>query len=430
MKPGLRRVPPPDLDAIGSDTTLVAKIRDEIATTGPITFARFMELALYDPDGGYYRAEAARPGRGGDFLTAPEAHPIFGRAIARHVADVWRLLGSPAPFSIREFGAGGGALAAALLDGLAREVPDIEAVVRYRPVEVEGRRLDELRMRLAAAGSPVADVPVEPDPGEPIVGIAFANEVLDALPTHRLVARGGLLHEVFVGWGTDGAGEGFVDVEAEPSSPALAQRLRAEGVRLAEGQAAEVCLAVDGWVASAAAGLERGELLTIDYGHAADALYDAVRRPRGTVLAYLRHVAHDAIYRAVGRQDLTAHVDVTAVERAAAQAGLAHLATVDQGPFLAALGAGELLVELQSGGASGAGGGTGAGDNAGAGAADLKAYLEARAALVRMIDPAAMGAFRVMAFGRGLPPGALPRGLDVRGGLPGDLTEPHQTAPN
>ncbi|HET9456008.1 MAG TPA: SAM-dependent methyltransferase [Candidatus Limnocylindrales bacterium] len=421
MEPGLRRVPPPDLDAVGSDPALVAKIRDEIAANGPITFARFMELALYDPDGGYYRASRAGPGRGGDFLTAPETHPLFGRAIARHVADVWRLLGSPAPFTIREFGAGGGALAATLLEGLAREVPGIDAVVRYRPVEVEGRRLDELRARLAAAGSPVADVPVETDPGERIVGIVIANEVLDALPTHRLVARGRGLREVFVGWGPDGSGEGFVDVEAEPSSPALAERLLVEGISLAEGQAAEVCLAVDGWVASAADGLERGELLLIDYGHPAEALYDPARRPRGTVLAYLRHVAHDAIYRAVGRQDLTAHVDVTAVERAAARAGLAHLATVTQGPFLAALGAGELLVELQSSG------------GAGTGVADpgvLQAYLEARAALVRMIDPAAMGAFRVMAFGRGLPPGALPRGLDVEGGRPGDSTEPHQTPPN
>ena len=422
MEPGLRRVPPPpDLDAVGSDPALVAKIRDEIAAAGPITFARFMELALYDPDGGYYRADRARPGRGGDFLTAPEAHPIFGLTIARHVADVWRLLGSPAPFAIREFGAGGGALAAALLEGLAREVPGIEAVVRYRPVEVEERRLDELRARLAAAGPPVADVPVEADLGEPIVGVVLANEVLDALPTHRLVTRGGRLREVFVGWDADGAGEGFGDVEAEPSNPALAERLRVEGVHLAEGQAAEVCLAVDGWVASAAAGLERGELLVIDYGHPAVALYDPVRRPRGTLLAYLRHVAHDAVYRAVGRQDLTAHVDVSAVERAAARAGLSHLATVDQGPFLATLGAGELLVELQS-----AGGASGGVTDAGV----LRAYLEARAALVRMIDPAAMGAFRAMAFGRGLPPGALPQGLDVSGGRHGGPTRPHRTTPN
>jgi SAM-dependent MidA family methyltransferase len=144
----------------------------------------------------------------------------------------------------------------------------------------------------------------------------------------------------------------------------------------------------------AAAGLARGTLLLIDYGHPAPELYDPVRRPAGTLLAYLGQQAHGDIYHAIGRQDLTAHVDVTAVERAAAAADLRHLATTTQGSFLAALGVGDLLVGLQSGPA-----------------AALQEYLEARAALVRMIDPAAMGAFRVMAFGRGLPDEPPLRGL-------------------
>jgi SAM-dependent MidA family methyltransferase len=389
--PQLRRIPPPDLGAVTSDEELLARIRAEIERDGPITFARFMELALYDPDGGYYRAGDARPGREGDFLTSPEASPIFGRAIARHVADVWRLLGEPSPFTIREYGAGGGALAAGLLEGLGRASPALAEAVRYRPVEVEPRRVDELRSRLTRAG--VADR-LEPDDGTPIVGAVIANEVLDALPTHRVVGRRGRLREVFVGW-RDG---GLADVEGAPSSTALGERLAAEGIELADGQAAEICLAVDRWVAEMAAGLARGTALLIDYGHPAAALYDPVRRPAGTLLAYLRHTAHDAVYRAVGRQDLTAHVDVTAVERAAARAGLDHLATTTQSRFLEALGAGELLVELQ-------------GEPNAATPAGFAAYLEARSALVRMIDPAAMGGFRVMAFGRGIPRGERPRGL-------------------
>ena len=392
--PGLRRVPPPDLDAVEGDADLVARIRAEIDRSGPITFARFMDLALYDPAGGYYRADRARPGREGDFLTAPEASPIFGRAIARHVADVWRVLGEPKPFVVREYGAGAGSLAIGLFDGLGRSEPSLAAAVRYRPVDIEARRVDELRSRLAAAGPPVADVPVEADDGAPIVGVALANEVLDALPTHRVVQRGGALREVHVGWG----GDGFQDVEGEPSTAALGERLADEAIRLADGQSAEICLAVDSWVAAMAAGLERGEALLIDYGHPAGDLYDPVRRPAGTLLAYLRHTAHEAFYRAVGRQDLTAHVDVTAVERAAARAGLDHLATMTQSRFLEALGAGELLVELQGG-------------SGGATPAAFQAYLEARSALVRMIDPAAMGGFRVMGFARGLPAGARPRGL-------------------
>jgi SAM-dependent MidA family methyltransferase len=385
--PQLRRIQAADLDRVESDPVLVARIRSEIEDGGPITFARFMELALYDPETGYYRAVSARPGRAGDFLTAPEAHPIFGRAIARHVADVWDVLGRPPGFTIREVGSGGGALAEGLLAGLAADGSALAGKVRYRPVEVEPRRLDEFRGRLAATGLAGR---IEVDDGSPIVGVVAANEVLDALPTHRVVRRDGRLREVLVGL----SGAGFADVEDEPSTPALAERLASEGIELVEGQAAEICLALDPWVAEAAAGLTRGVLLLIDYGYPAWELYDPVRRPTGTVAAYLRQRAHGDLYHAIGRQDLTAHVDVTAVERAAAAAGLEHLGTTTQGRFLAALGAGDLLVELQSGPG-----------------ARLQGYLEARAALVRMIDPAAMGGFRVVAFGRGLPVASVLRGF-------------------
>ena len=385
--PQLKRIPATDLDTVESDARLVGLIRDEIERDGPMTFARFMELALYDPESGYYRSGSARPGRGGDFLTAPEAHPIFGRAFARHVDDVWRALGQPDDFTIREIGAGSGALAEGILIGLAADGSDLAASVRYRPVEVEPRRLDELRHRLSTAN--LADR-LEADDGAPIVGIVLANEVLDALPTHRVIGRDGRPRELFVGW----RDSDFTDVEGDATTPALAGRLAAEGIELADGQRAEICLAVDDWVAAAAAGLARGQLLVIDYGHPAEELYDAVRRPAGTLAAYHAQQVHHDPYRAIGRQDLTAHVDVTAVERAADHAGLVHLATTTQGRFLAALGAGELLVELQSG------------PNA-----SLQDYLEARFALVRMIDPAAMGGFRVMAFGRDLPIGATLRGL-------------------
>jgi SAM-dependent MidA family methyltransferase len=385
--PQLRRIPAADLDAIGSDAALVGRIRDEIERDGPITFARFMELALYDPESGYYRAKAARPGRAGDFLTAPEAHPIFGRTIARHVDEVWQALGRPPEFAVRELGAGGGALAEGLLAGLVTDGSALARDVRYRPVEVEPRRLEELRGRLAALG--LADR-IQVDNGAAIVGVVLANEVLDALPTHQVIQRGDRLRERLVGLGD----AGFVDVEDEPSTPALAERLATEKIELAEGQAAEICLAVDAWVTEAAAGLGRGTVLLIDYGHPATELYDSARRPAGTLTAYLGQRAHGDLYHAVGRQDLTSHVDVTAVERAAVEAGLRHLGTTTQGRFLAALGAGDQLVALQTGPA-----------------AALQAYLDARAALVRMIDPAAMGGFRVMAFGRGLPDDSPLRGL-------------------
>jgi len=254
--------------------------------------------------------------------------------------------------------------------------------LRYRAVEVEPRRLEELRARLG-------DV-VELDDGTPIEGLVLGNEVLDALPTHRVIGTGRGLDEVYVAV-VDGR---LADAPGPPSTPALGARLAAEGITLAEGQLAEICLATDAWVAGAAAGLAKGLLLLIDYGHPAVLLYDNRRRPRGTLAAYVSHRIHDDPYRAIGRQDLTAHVDVTAVEVAAAAAGLEPVATTTQGRFLAGLGVGELLVALQSGPD-----------------ADLAGYLDAKASLVRMIDPAAMGRFAVMAFGRGLPVDAPLRGL-------------------
>ena len=154
---------------------------------------------------------------------------------------------------------------------------------------------------------------------------------------------------------------------------------------LADGQRGEICLEVDRWIERAANGLRRGVLLVIDYGHPAAELYDPRRRFAGTLATYQGHQVDDDPYRAIGRRDITAHVDVTAVERAAAAAGLVHLGTTTQAAFLAGLGVGELLVAAQ----------TGPG-------ATLQRYLETRSALVRMIDPAAMGGFRVMVFGRGL----------------------------
>jgi SAM-dependent MidA family methyltransferase len=340
-----------------------------------------MDLALYDPDGVYYRSEAARPGREGDFLTAPEAHPIFGAALSRAVADAWDRLGRPDPFVLREYGAGTGTLAVAILDGLARERPNLASAIRYEPIEVESRRLEAIAARLEAAGQGARlTVPASPD--RPVDGFILANEVLDALPTHRVVQRAGELREVLVG-SRDGA---LVDVEADPSTPALARRLSEEGVALADDQQGEICLAVGGWIETAAAGLGRGVLLLIDYGYPAAELYDPIRRRDGTLRAYLRHRVHDDPYVHVGRQDLTAHVDVTAVERSASAAGLTHLGTTTQAEFLVGLGTEDLLHAIQADPAT-----------------TMEDYLAVRSALVRLLDPAAMGRFRVMAFGRDWP---------------------------
>jgi len=408
VTPAVRREAAPDLDAVGEDEDLVARIHGEIARDGPITFARFMDLALYDPDGGYYRAEAARPGRAGDFLTAPETHPIFGAALARSVADTWDRLGRPHRFVLREYGSGTGTLALAILDGLRRERPDLYGTIRYHPVEVEARRLGAIATRFAAAGhgvtldgedraagAPGQDAGAPPDAADDrrVDAFVLANEVIDALPTHRLLVRAGVLREVLVG-SRDGA---FVDVEADPSTPAIEARLDAEGVRLSDGQRAEVCLVLDPWVTDVAAGFARGVVVLIDYGYPATELYDPIRRRDGTLRAYLRHRVHDEPYAHVGRQDLTAHVDITAVERTATAAGLAHLGTTTQAEFLVGLGTEDLLQAIQADPAT-----------------TIEDYLAVRAALMRLLDPSAMGRFRVMGFGRGWPDGSPPAGFGFR----------------
>ena len=392
VTPGLRRDPHPDLAAVGEDEGLVSRIHAEIERDGPITFARFMELALYDPDGGYYRGAAARPGRDGDFVTAPEIHPIFGAAIARALAEIWERLGNPDPFTLREHGAGTGTLVVAILAGLEREGSPLADRLRYEPVEVEPRRRDAIIARLADIGRSGAIADAATTSG-PIQGVVFANEVLDALPTHRVLVRGGVLREVFVG-SRDGA---FVDVEGDPSGPALAERLRLDDVSLADGQRGEICRSIDPWLADVAGGLDRGALLLIDYGYPAAELYDPVRRREGTLRAYLRQRVHDDPYEHVGRQDLTAHVDVTAVERAAGAAGLTHLGTTTQAEFLAGLGVEDLLQAAQADPAT-----------------TLEDYLALRSSLLRLLDPGAMGRFRVMGFGRDWPAGPPLRGFAYR----------------
>jgi SAM-dependent MidA family methyltransferase len=394
---GLRRVPElaPDAPLPPSDPRLVERIAAEIRTSGPMPFARFMEIALYDPEAGYYTSGSTGPGRHGDFLTAPEGHPIFGWSVARNLEAVWDALDRPARFVIREHGAGSGALAAGILGGLRRShSPTLEAV-SYQAVDVAPARLDALAARLEADDG--LDRHLQPPDDVPAPGAVVANELLDALPVHRVEGGpDGSLLERFVTLADDADAEaadpGFTTVLGPPSTPALAARLEAQGVVLAAGQPAEISLGVDDWVAAAVAPLERGELLIIDYGYPAAELY---RPERGSTLrAYHRHRVHADPLVAIGRQDLTAHVDLTAVERAAAAAGLVPLGHTTQARFLDNLGAGELLVALQSDPAS-----------------TLESYAAARSALMRMLDPRATGAFAVLAFGRGLPAESRLRGF-------------------
>ncbi len=389
--------PPTPPPAPGSDETgdpaLVEAIRAAIAAAGGrITFARFMALALYHPEHGYYLAPERRPGRGGDFLTAPETHPSFGLTLARQLADCWERLGRPRPFTVREYGAGVGGLAYDLIAGLSAEAPAAAAALRYRLIEPNPHRRAQAQAAMAEVGL-AETVTAEPEPAagrdpEPIVGVVLANEVADALPVHRLVWRGGDGGSLRERWATWAGGE-FREEERELSPEARAfapaERLRAAGVALSDGDALEVSPAAAAWFGSLARGLARGYALVIDYGYDTAELYRA-HRLAGTLRAYHRHTVGDDPYRRVGAQDLTAHVDFGLLRAAGETAGLDFAGLTTQAAFLTGLGLGQRLVALQA--------------EPGITADE---YLATRSAVFRLIDPGGMGRFGVLAMARAAP---------------------------
>ncbi len=385
-----------------TETPLTAIVRDEVATAGGrITFARFMALALYHPRHGYYLAPERRPGRGGDFLTAPETHPFFGITIARQVAELWERLGRPAEFTIREYGAGVGGLAYDILAGLAEAAPALAGTVRYRLIEPNPYRRAEALAAMREVGLDQRVTTETVDPGGTaalITGVIIANEVADAFPVHRLVWRDDPrpgFRERYVIWrnGAFTEEEGELSAEARASDPD--GMLQAGGITLAAGDTIEVSPAAAAWFAAAGRGLGRGYLIAIDYGYEAAELYQG-HRLAGTLRAYHQHTVSDDPFRHPGRQDLTAHVDFTALRRAGEAAGLTAAGFTTQGAFLSSLGLGDLLVRLQ----------TEPGVTA-------QAYLETRAAVLHLIDPGGMGRFGVLVMARDAPVVPPLRGFSI-----------------
>ena len=321
-----------------SDGDLVGQLGDAIVAGGPMSFARYMAAVLYDPEHGYYATRDDRPTRDGDYLTAPELHPIFGATLAAQVEEVWERLDRPGEFTLREEAAGSGRLGLAILDRLvAAESPAADAV-RYQPIEGNPARETTARERLIAGGHAVrlaAPRSSGASAGEiepPMTGMILANELLDALPVHRVTMFRGELLELYVDW-RDGW---FTEVARTPSTPDLASALTRVGVELVEGQVAEVGLEAAAWAHGLGARLERGLVMVVDYGHPAQALYDPELRPAGLLRTYHRHHVGDDPFRFVGRQDLTAHVDWTTLESAAADGGLDVLGRTTQAEALRA----------------------------------------------------------------------------------------------
>jgi SAM-dependent MidA family methyltransferase len=326
-------------------TPLAAALLDRIRREGPITFADYMQACLYHPQFGYYAQPESR--RFADFYTSPDVHPIFGRLLARQLAEMWEILGRPQEFWAMEAGAGTGRLAAQILDFSARALPEFYSVLRYVAVETSASRQEAAAAALAPHRQAARLLPVSRLP-EPIpTGCIFSNELLDAFSVHRVMAGKGTLQEIFVaernGW--------FAEELRPPSSPRIAEYFAAQGVALPEGHQAEAALAACDWIEQAGRRLERGFVLTIDYGHEARELYNELHA-RGTLLAYREHRASENYYDAPGMQDLTAHVSFTALDAWGRRAGLERTGLTSQMRFLLSLGRSNEFADLYDPGQS------------------------------------------------------------------------------
>lgn len=358
---------------------------DHIRTRGPVSFAWFMETALYHPEYGYYRQPERKPGRGGDFITSPELHPFFGNTLARQVAETWDALGQPRHLVMREHGASSGGLAYDILVALSEKAPDVLESIDYRLVDVNTHRLEEAISAMAEVGFADRVSFEHPDSLDPEAGLVLANEIADALPVHRFLMRDGVIREVLVDVTADG---GLVDAEADPSPELLTtiqQHFDQHGITLPDGARFEFSPATADWVKSITESLTRGIAVIIDYGYEAARLYQG-HLLEGTVRGYWQHTATDNPYLRVGEQDLTAHVNFSWLGDTAEAAGMRSLGLTTQSEYLTRLGLGDWLVDLQQ-------------------QPDVAydEYYLAQNATMRLIDPSGLGRFRVLGLAKDLP---------------------------
>ena len=361
--PGVRapaELPPPDPQALAVSRALLDRIGAELGASGNwISFARYMELVLYEPGLGYYASGARKLGAGGDFITAPELSPLFGRTLARQVAELLE----PGD-AVLEFGAGSGALAASILN---------EISVPYLVLETSPELEQRQRQLLGDSVQWLDRLPRH------FRGVMLANEVADAMPVHALawtrsgvVERGVCANEGQLAW-CDRAADGSVLSESKKIQVELPPSGRYES---------ELALFARAWMASLGRLLERGALLVIDYGFPAHEYFHP-QRSMGTLACHYRHRVHDDPFYLPGLQDVTAHVDFSALARAAGDAGLEVLGFANQAQFLVNCGITGLLSAEDP--------------------ADAKRYLPAASAAQKLLSPAEMGElFKVLAVGKGV----------------------------
>ena len=314
-------------------------IAHEIRERGPIPFSRYMELCLYHPEFGYYSRNAEQFGRAGDFYTSSDVHAVFGRLLARQFEEMWRALDSPAALEILELGPGRGLFAQDVLDWSEKMFPQFLAALHYSLTESSpalGKKLAATLSRHFAAGRASllpsnADPPAEPvpralSPETPL--IVFANEFFDALPVEVVSQQG----ELRV---TEQDGQ-LSETWAPPPSPEELDFLDRYSVHPEPGERVEVPLVSQNYMLQIARAVQRGFFIAIDYGYTRPE--QLAGRHRGTVMAYRQHSASPNPYQAPGEQDITAHVNFTALAGAAEQQGMQVQPLLTQSQFLMGIG--------------------------------------------------------------------------------------------
>jgi len=325
---------------------LIKIILDRLYWQGKISFAEFMEMVLYHPQQGYYHSPREKIGAGGDYYTSPNLHPIFGRLIARQLYQMWEALDHPYPFTIVEMGAGKGLLCADILSCGRKNWPGFYKAVVYHLAEVSKAFIAEQKSLLAEFAAEGKIEWISPDlflqGQKPFTGCLLSNELIDSFPVHLVCQQRGEIREVFV----THDGKSFLEILDEPSTPLLREYFPAYGSPLQDGQRAEVNLNALQWLEGVSRALKQGFVLTIDYGFEAQELYHPSRRD-GTLLCYFRHTVAADPFQRLGYQDITAHVNFSALIRKGETVGLRKIGFTEQFKFLAALGLLQDLEELE-----------------------------------------------------------------------------------
>ncbi|MDZ8054739.1 MAG: class I SAM-dependent methyltransferase [Aulosira sp. ZfuVER01] len=384
-----------------SNLALCKFIAHRIATSPQqrITFAEYMDMVLYHPEHGYYSSNAVKLGfEGGDFFTSVHLGYDFGELLAEQFLQMWEILGQPVTFSLVEMGAGQGLLASYILKYYQQHYPDFLSVLEYLIVEKSPSLRQEQQQRLQ--DFPVRWCNLEELPPNSITGCFFSNELVDALPVHQFILEAGELREIYVTTGDVGDKEdiaflsipksvpSFVEVTGELSTPRLTEYFNLVEINFAQngytdGYRSEINLAALDWLSIVSERLQRGYVLTIDYGYPASRYYNP-RRSQGTLKCYYHHRHHDNPYVNIGQQDITAHVDFTALERWGDRCGLDKVGFTQQGLFLMALGLGSRIAALSYQEQS------------------ISQLLQRRESLHELINPLGLGGFGVLVQSKGL----------------------------